>query len=146
MSLQELGVINRMVEFIIDRIVAFTDYFVVTKHVTLSETALFCLSLLLSAWIGVFGLGTTSLEVVGSAGVWFGVFFFLSLFHFATFLAESRLWRTVAVCLHAMVWCFVAVLSILDGARSASLPGLIVLVFTSTFIAVRLYRDKMQGV
>ena len=46
--------LERLFDIILDRIVIFTDYFIIHKKITLSETFLFVFSICWAIWLGLF--------------------------------------------------------------------------------------------
>jgi len=134
--------LERLFDTIIDRIVLFTDYFIVHKKITLSETFLFVFNLCWAIWLGLFASESTY-NRIWTSGVWSIIFSITSLAHFVTFFYSPKL-RSFAVSLHAFVWCFLAILAIHSGTTSTAIPSLWMLSMLSVFVAVRLLRENVD--
>lgn len=128
-------------EVIIDGILAFTDYFIVKKHIKLSEAALFALMLLRSVWFTVFGVNIGPATAPLSHEAWLPVFWLLTIAHLASFFIERLTFRIGVLIAYAIVWCFLAILVLLTAHTSPALPTFAVFSFVSGFIAVRLIGD-----
>jgi hypothetical protein len=132
-----------LVDLIVDRIVIFTDYFIVKKHVTLSETTLLCFSLAWSLWF-IFR-GTYVAEVTLGQEAWAVLFTVMATAHVVSFFFKNLLGRAAIATCYAVVWCFMTFFSFYTGSTVPAVPTLSVITFLSVFIAVRLFRDWKQS-
>ena len=132
--------LERLFDIILDRIVIFTDYFIIHKKITLSETFLFVFSICWAIWLGLFSAQSTY-NRVWTSGVWSIIFSVTSLSHFVTFFLTPKA-RAFTVSLHAFVWCFLAILAMHSGTTSTAIPSLWMLSMLSVFVAVRLFREN----
>lgn len=130
---------------IVDAIVRFTDYYIIEKHITLSEGFLFTLGLLRSVWFMIFGVQLTVIGPV-SHEVWMPVFWGITIFHFLTFFLHDLRFRIIATTVHAFTWCFLAILMCFAQFTSPAVPTFTVLSLLAVFISVRLMRDNRQTV
>lgn len=127
-------------EALIDGIIAFTDYFIIKKHVTLSETATFAFSLSWTLWFIFRGVYMSELAL--SRSVWITLFAMTTLAHFISFLFDNIIGRAYVACSYAVIWCFLTFLSAYSGLVAPAVPTLAVFTFLSVFIAVRLFRER----
>jgi hypothetical protein len=132
---------ERFVDMVIDRIIGFTDYFILTKHITLSETSLFSFSATWFLWI-CFAPGTSPEAALMSRASWATLFGIMTLSHFVTFFFADIMGRAMVSCVYACVWAFLFILTILAGSTAPAAPTLLVLTGMSVFIAVRLFRER----
>lgn len=130
---------ERVVDSLIDGILAFTDYFVTQKRVTLSETALFLFTFSWSVWFLFKGVYVSEMALGRSA--WTAIFLMSAVAHFLAFLMEGTLCRAIVVSLYALIFCFLTLLSYYTGSTAPAAPTLAVETFLSVFIAVRLFRE-----
>jgi hypothetical protein len=128
-------------EAIIDGILAFTDYFVVRKHITLSEATLFALAATRAFWFTLFGVNIGPSPGPLAHEAWTPFFWLLTLAHFATFFMSDLIYRIGVLCAYAVIWCFLAMLVAVTTYTSPALPTFMTFSFLSVFIAVRLIRD-----
>lgn len=129
---------QRLIENLLDTIVAFSDYFVIRKRVTLSETTLFFFSFSWAVWFLAEGVYVAEMALARSA--WVTIFLMMTVAHFCTFLFDGIKARAYVVSLEATVFCFLALLTAYTGSITPAFPTLAVLTFLSVFIAVRLFR------
>ena len=132
--------LERLFDTLIDRIVIFTDYFIVHKKITLSETFLFVFSICWAIWLALFAAESTY-NRIWTSGVWSIIFSVTSLAHFATFFYSPKA-RAFTVSLHAFVWCFLAILAMHSGTTSTAIPSLWMLSMLCVFVAVRLFHEN----
>lgn len=132
---------DRFVDGLIDAISAFVDFFVIGKHVTLSEAALFFLAFGRAVWFTVFGVNIGPTPGLLTHEVWTPFFWLVSLFHFGAFFTDNPVYRIAVLLLYAVVWLFLAILVGFTQYTSPALPTFTVFSFVSAFIAVRLIRD-----
>lgn len=135
----ETSTFDKFIDVIIDRIITFTDYFIVRKHVTLSEGALFAFSLSWTLWFIFMGVYIS--EMALSRAIWVTLFGMGTALHFASFFFKNIRGRAVVVCLYAFVWCFLTFLSLYTVSVAPAVPTLAVFTLLSIFIAVRLFRE-----
>ncbi len=128
-------------EAVIDCVLAFTDYFVVRKHIKLSEAALFSLMFLRSVWFSVFGVNIGPTAAPLSHEAWLPIFWLLTIAHLVSFFVRDLIWRIAVLVAYAAVWCFLAVLVLLSAHTSPALPTFGVFALISVFLAVRLIKD-----
>jgi hypothetical protein len=131
---------DRFMESLIDGIIAFTDYFIIKKHVTLSETAIFVFSFTWTLWFIFMGVYVS--EMALSRAVWVTLFAMTTLAHFISFFFENISARAYVACTYAVIWCFLTFLSAYTGSVAPAVPTLAVMTFLSVFIAVRLFRER----
>lgn len=132
---------ERMVDLLIDRIIQFTDYFIVVQKITLSEAALFGFSATRFVWIATVGVSHDAYDPVFGTPIWVLVFGVLSLLHLVSFFSAYMMFRFYVMCLHAFVWCFLTLLAAWSGTTVPVVPNLAVITAVSIFIAVRLRRE-----
>jgi hypothetical protein len=125
---------------IIDGIVAFTDYFVIKKHITLSETAMFAFSLSWTLWFIFVGVYVS--EMALSRAVWATMFAASTTVHFFSFFFKDIVYRAFVASAYAVIWCFLTLLSAYTGSIAPAVPTLFVFTFLSVFVAVRLFRER----
>lgn len=131
---------ERLMESLIDGIIAFTDYFIIRKHVTLSETAIFAFSLTWTIWFMFMGVYVS--EMALSRSVWVTLFAMTTLAHFISFFFDNITGRAYVACSYAVIWCFLTFLSAYTGSVAPAVPTLAVFTFLAVFIAVRLFRER----
>jgi hypothetical protein len=137
--------LKRILDEIIERIVAISDYFIFKKHISLSEGALFAFAAFRTIWFLIFGVNQASFDYLFSDAIWITVFAGLSLAHLASFFLRAVFCRGVVVFLYAWVWCFLTIIAGLNGTTAPAIPTLSVLTLLSIFIAVRLFREKTNA-
>lgn len=137
--------LNRLIDLLIDRIVMFSDYFIIKKHITLSEAAIFAFSFSRAVWFGIFGVRDVSYDMLWGDYTWFGIYSALTISHFVTFFIENKLPRAVVLFLNAFLWSFLGILAYLSGNQSPAITGLGILSLLCIFIGVRLYLDKHRN-
>ena len=136
---------TKIVDMLIDRIILFTDYFIVTKHITLSESGLFFLSVARAIWFSMFGVN------LGPAGgplnheAWTPIFWLVSLFHFAGFFSSNLIYRISVLCLYGFMWCFLGLLVLQTTVTSPAVPTFLIFSLMSVFIAIRLIKDYRRA-
>lgn len=127
-------------ESLIDGIIAFTDYFILRKRVTLSETTVFIFSLSWTLWFIFMGVYVSEMALTRS--VWVTLFSMTTTAHFLSFFFENIIGRAYVACAYAVIWCFLTFLSAYTGSIAPAVPTLAVMTFLSVFIAVRLFRER----
>lgn len=133
---------ERVVDSVIDGILAFTDYFVLRKRVTLSETTLFLFCLSWAIWFLFEGVYVADMALARS--VWVTIFLMMSIAHLLAFVSDGIKARAWVVSLEATVLCFLALLTLYTGSIAPAVPTLAVMTFLGVFIAVRLFRGSTQ--
>lgn len=131
---------ERFMDSLIDGIIAFTDYFIVKKRVTLSETAIFMFSLTWTMWFLFRGVYVSEMALARS--VWITLFAMTTTAHFFSFFFDNIIGRAYVACSYAVIWCFLTFLSAYTGSVAPAVPTLAVFTFLSVFIAVRLFRER----
>lgn len=134
--------LNKIIDLILDRIMTFSDYYLVKKHVTLSESAIFLLSLTRAIWFSIFGVRDIYYDMLWSDGIWVIIYTTITLLHFGTFFVENLMPRAMVLFINAFVWLFLAVLAISFGNRSPVITTAIILSLLCIFIGVRLYHGE----
>lgn len=131
-----------VLEVIIDGIIAFTDYFIVRKHITLSEGILFGIGAARGFWPLIFGPSPLAgIGVLTSAPVAIG-FAILTVLHAASFFVADLRFRIGAIGAASAVWLIQAVLVGEQAFASLAVPIFIVYSGAGAFIVVRLIKDK----
>lgn len=131
---------SRFIDTLIDSIIKFSDYFLIEKHVTLSEGTLIAVSFGRAVWFSIFGV--QMIDGIISHGGWTFVFIGITLVHFLTFFADNLWYRIMANALQALLWCTLAILASMTYFSSPTVPTFVVFSLTAVFIAVRLMRDR----
>lgn len=129
------------IDLLIDRIIQFTDYFIVIQKITLSETALFAFAVARFLWILIFGVADDAYDPVFGATVWSIIFGILVIAHFISFFSKRLMIRFYIMCTHAFIWCFLTILAAWSTTKVPVVPHLSVLAGLSIFIAVRIHRE-----
>jgi len=131
---------ERLFDLFIDRLILITDYFVLTKKITLTEMLIWWLSLTRAIWM-LFVEVESPYNMVMSNTMWMWIYLGVSAIHASTFFWTQKA-RAFAVCLQAFVWCMLAWLAGMSGSHSFALPTMVPMTLGSVFVAVRLFRDK----
>ncbi len=131
---------ERLFDLFIDRLILITDYFVLTKKITLTEMLIFWLSVTRAIW-SVFVEVDSPYNMVMSNMAWMWVYLAVSVIHTFTFFRTTQA-RAYAVCLQAVVWCTLGWLAAASASPSFALPTAVVFAMGSAFVAVRLFREK----
>lgn len=129
----------KYLDFILDNIIKISDYFLIEKYITLSESILFFAALTRAIWFSAFGVQMYSLP--SNNDIWIPVFLTVSIVHFATFFLSNLWYRSLALIFHAFIWCLLAILSATHNPQSPAFPTFIILALTAVFIAVRIRRQ-----
>lgn len=132
---------ERLMDTVINGIVAFSDYFVLQKKVTLSETTMFMFSF---SWLVWFIFSAHVSEQALAQSVWITLFTMTTLAHLISFFCGSIIARAYVACAYAVVWCFLTLLSAYTSSVAPAVPTLAVFTFAAVFIAVRLFREQQQ--
>lgn len=132
---------STLLDTIIDAIVRFTDYYIVEKHITLSEGFLFTANLGRVIWFTIFGV-QISVGGLITHEMWMPIFWGLTIFHFLTFFLKDLRFRIASLLGYAFLWCFLAILLGFAQISSPGVPTFAVLSLLAVFIAVRLLRDN----
>jgi hypothetical protein len=130
---------ERLMESLIDGIIAFTDFFVIKQRITLSETGVFAFSLSWTLWFIFVGVYVS--EAALTRSVWVTLFTATTVVHLLSFFLGSVITRAYIVSAYAGIWFFLTVLSAYTGSVAPAAPTLAVLTLWSIFIAVRLFRE-----
>lgn len=135
--------VETLFEAVIDGIIAFTDYFIIRRHITLSEGILFALLTVRAVWFTIFGIDMGSITTPGllTHEAWTPLFWLLVIFHFIGFFQTNLLYRIIVVGLYAILWCFLGLLVAFSQYTSPALPTFMTFSLLSVFITVRLIRD-----
>lgn len=125
-------------------LMSFTDYFIVKKHITLSEGALFTFMLTRSIWFSIFGVNIgPNMNGPGlTSDLWLPLFWFLTAAHTVSFFLPHLRFRIGVLFVYSGLWIFLATLVALSSVASPALPTFVTFSFLSAFIAIRLERDK----
>lgn len=140
-----MNALERFVDTIIDRIISFTDYFIVKQHITLSETLLFSMSVIRGFWFVIFGVNMIQGQPIVNHDIWAYVFVLLSVAHFISFFCSTLIYRIIVACLTAFVWAFLGSLLTYTTVSSPAVPTFWAFSMLSIFIAVRLVREWRNG-
>lgn len=135
-----LQTLDKLVDLMIGRIVAFSDYFILEKRVTLSETTVFALSLTWLLWF-VFGGTFYETDTPLSRLTWVLVFATTTVTHFTGFFFKTVIARAYVMCFHAFVWGFLCILALQTLSSPPAFPTLFVFTILSSMLAVRLFRE-----
>jgi CHASE2 domain-containing sensor protein len=127
---------------LLDTIEAFNDYFILRKHVTLSETTMFMFSLGWTLWFVFVGVYVSELAL--SRAVWATLFAMSTVAHFCSFFFKDIIGRAFVASTYAVLWCFLTLLSAYTGSIAPAVPTLAVFTFLSVFVAVRLFRERQN--
>lgn len=127
-------------ESIVDAIVLFTDYFILQKKVTLSETTMFLFSFGWLLWFIFQGVYVS--ETALARSLWVTLFAMTTLAHLISFFFDNIIGRAYVACAYAVVWCFLTFLTAYTGSIAPAVPTLAVFTFLAVFIAVRLFRER----
>lgn len=134
--------LDMLFDLIIDRIIAFTDYFIIAKKVTLSETIIFSLIVTRAFWLALVDV-VQPYETIFSNQVWLYIYSIAAILHFVAYFLTTK-FRGIAVCIHSFILCFLLSVAVYGQVRSFAIPSLSVLVISGIFIAVRLLRSNGQ--
>jgi len=129
-------------EVMIDTIIAFTDHFIVAKHITLSEATVFCLAFGRAVWFTIFGVNIGAMSQPMTNEMWLPFFWLLTIAHVGAFFVEDKIYRIIVLCTHALVWCFLALLVAITSHGSSSVPTFLTFSLLSVIMAVRLIKDR----
>lgn len=129
-------------EAFIEWVEAFSNYFIIRKHISLSEFTLSWLAFALGGWFAVFGAKNANYEMILGAPFWASTFLILSAAHFAGFFARKTRVRAFICCGYALLWSFWMLIAVLSKTTAPAVPIFLVLTLFSIFIAVRLFRGK----
>jgi len=132
--------VERIFNAMLDRIILFTDYYILKKKITLSESFIFAFSMVWALWLAIFEAESTYNRIWTSL-TWSIIFAVISISHFVSFFFTPKL-RGFAVSLHAFIWCMLAMLAIYSGTTSLAFPSLAMLSMLSVFVAVRLLKER----
>jgi hypothetical protein len=139
----KLLLFERVIEAVVRHIVAFTDYFVTPKQITLSEATVFATSAVWLFWF-VFGGSFYQFDTVLNRLSWVLIFAATTVTHFTAFFFNRMLARAYVMCFHAFVWGFLCILALQAHSSPPAFPTLFVLTCLSSAIAVRLFRESSQ--
>ena len=134
---------DRIIEAVVRHIVAFTDYFVTPKQITLSEATIFASSTVWLLWF-TFGGSFYALDTPLTRLSWTLIFTATTVTHFTAFFFRRVLARAYVMCFHAVVWAFLCILALQAASSPPAFPTLFVLACLSSAIAVRLFRESKQ--
>jgi len=144
---QNLGIkarLEKILDAIIEAIVNIDD-FVLIKHISLSEIALFVIAFGRALWFVAFGVKNANYDYYFSEGFWTVIFLSLSATHLTGFFLKSLRVRIIALYGYAFVWCFLAILAGLSGTYAPALPTLVVFTLFSLILIVRLSREEKEN-
>lgn len=131
--------IEKFIELVFSRLEAFTDYYLVTRHITLSETSLFIFSITWLLWTVVFPIQDASLI---SRPVWPYIFGSVVFVHFFSFFLADVFVRVIVSYIYAVLWCSLLLLVLYIGVAAPVAPMLLVLTLMSVVIGFRLSRER----
>lgn len=130
---------QKIVDVLIDGIISFTDYFIVGKHVTLSEGTLFVLSAGRAIWFTIFGVNIGGSQML-THDVWIPLFWTVSIAHVVSFFISLKM-RIVVMMSYACLWCFLGILMLMANPSAPHVLNFFTFSVLSVFIAVRLMSD-----
>lgn len=133
--------VETVMDLIIDRILQFTDYFIVVQKITLSESMLFSLAAFRFIWVSYFGVSNENYDPVFGTFFWSLIFGALTTAHFLSFFSKKLTSRYYVLVAHSLVWCFITILAAWSGTIAPVVPTLAIITLTSIFITVRIYRE-----
>lgn len=136
--------INRLIDVIIARIEQWADYIIFEKHVTLSECAIFAMSLLRAVWYIAFGVQIGNLQGTVLSPAWVVAFAGASLLHLISFFFPLQL-RIFAVIAQAFLWCVLSLLVAMHDLSTPSVPTFAVLAGVAVFVAFKLMRQNRDN-
>lgn len=136
--------LEKILDVILERIIAFSDYFIVAKHITLSETTLFAFVFSRGVWGTIFGIHMVADNPMLSSQGWTLVFLVLGIAHFISFFLSGFRIRIITLCAYGFVWCFLALLVAMTS-YSMAIPTFLILAFLSAFLVVRLIKESRVG-
>ena len=128
---------------LLDTIEAFSDYFILKKRATLSETSLFMFSAAWSFWFMFVGVYVSE-QAMSRAG-WTTVFAVTTVSHLISFFIKDILIRAFVVAAYAVTWFFLMLLSAYTGSIAPAAPTLLVCSFVAVFVSVRLFRERQNN-
>jgi hypothetical protein len=131
-----------LIDQLIERILDITDYFIVVKHITLSEWFLFALAFGHAAWFMFFGVVDANYDYYFDTPFWTIVFSLISFCHFVGFFFKSLHVRIGAVYAHSFLWAFLTILAAYAKTGAPAVPRMIVFTLLSAILVVRLSSEK----
>lgn len=134
-----------LLESVITRIVDIADYFIYKKHVSMCEGFLFAIVIVRGPWYAINGIKGSVVDYVWPDWVWVAIFTVLGVTHFAAFFFRSCYPRAVIVALYAVLWMFLAILSVIASTLTPAAPTFGIFAFFSLLMAVRINRDCHQA-
>lgn len=137
---KEMNYFERLFDLFLDRLLLITDYFILTKRVSLTEMLIWWLSLTRAIWT-LFVDVESPYNMMMSNTVWMWIYIIVTVAHIAAFTMTHKI-RAYAVCLQALVWCMLAWLAAMSHSQSFALPTMITMTLGSVFVAVRLFREE----
>lgn len=139
-AVNQMGYFERLFDLFIDRLILITDYFILSKRLSLTEMMIWWVALLRGVW-SIFVDVESPYNLVLSNAAWMWVYLTVIIIHTATFFRSMQA-RAYAMCLHAVVWCTLGWLAAVSASPSFALPTAVVFAIGSAFVAVRLFREK----
>lgn len=130
----------RYVDLVVDRIIMFTDYFIITRHVTLSETTLFSLGVVRGVWQFIFGTGDMYGVTIIQTPYIAAMFCIVAALHIASFFISSK-FRVAMVFAYGFLWAFLGILYAFTVFPSVAVPKFFILALLAVFIGYRLLKD-----
>jgi hypothetical protein len=134
--------LNGLFTALLDTIEAFSDYFILKKRVTLSETSLFMFSLAWTVWFVFVGVYVS--EMAMSRAAWATVFALATISHLISFFIKDIIVRAFVVSTYAVTWFFLMLLSAYTGSIAPAVPTLLVCTYLAVFVSVRLFRERQN--
>lgn len=131
---------ERLFDIFLDRLIIISDYFILTKKISLTEMAIWWLSVSRTIWL-MFVEVESPYNMMMENGTWLWIYLTTTAIHTVTFFLTQKA-RAFAVCLQGFVWCMLGWLAVMSHSRSFTLPTVIVLTLASVAVAVKLFRDK----
>lgn len=131
---------------LVERLLDVSDYFIFQKKVSASEGLLFSLCAIRTAWYLIYGISTDAgvIAYVFPNMVWTFVFTLLTIAHIGSMFSPSGYSRGLVCVLYAVVWTFLAVLTLWAPFNSPAGPTFFVFGLTSAFVAARLIRESYR--
>lgn len=134
--------LNLLFEVTIDGIIAFTDFFIIRKRITLSEGILFMAGAARGFWPLVFGVAPLATIEVLTSTVVIAFFVATTALHLFSFFLTNLLFRIGAIGIASVLWCVLGVLAANSSSiASLAVPTFLIFSGAAAFIVVRLIKD-----
>lgn len=137
---------NNIIDVLIDRIIAFSDYFIIKEHLSLSEGFLFGLCAIRGFWPLLIGSASLYDNRFIATPIIAAVIAALSVGHLIALFFSAIKIRIAVICMYGFVWGFLGILFAMTNPSSISVPIFAVNALLSAFIAVRLIRERNPNI